>query len=229
MASRLSIAAARPAPSRFWHPSRARRQATAAAAASRREQLAGMAASLAGMLGAGVCAPPPAAAAAAAAAATAPPAARLLEELLAAPPAWPASSAVAMPSYAAPGPCRPARLPRLEHTASRLYPACVDQRCLLRLQVCYPRGGRAAGLAPPYPLAILSPGFLIDSAELGRCGVREQRCVSVGVWLGGWGGPACMPAAQGLRAVVACRHPPHPTPCTHAAMLSAWRAGATRW
>lgn len=56
------------------------------------------------------------------------------------------------------------RLPLLEHTASSVYPDCVGDKCLLRISVFYPRGGtRIAGIGPPYPLAILSPGFLVSS------------------------------------------------------------------
>lgn len=66
--------------------------------------------------------------------------------------------------YAAPGPLGVSRLPLLEHTASSVYPDCVGDKCLLRISVFYPRGGtRIAGIGPPYPLAILSPGFLVSS------------------------------------------------------------------
>ena len=81
-------------------------------------------------------------------------------------PTWPASSAVSPPNYAASGPCVPRPLPRLEHTASSLYPACVDQRCILKLSGFYPGHGRQAGLRPPFPLCVLTPGFLIASSQL---------------------------------------------------------------
>ena len=62
------------------------------------------------------------------------------------PPAWPATSAVDFPNYARPGPFAPARLPLLEHTCVSLFPLCSDNRCVVRLQVLYPRGGSTVGL-----------------------------------------------------------------------------------
>ena len=56
-----------------------------------------------------------------------------------------AQSPGAEPDYAGPGPLRVAQLPRLEHTCDVLFPACTGGRCLLRLDVFYPRGGGSAG------------------------------------------------------------------------------------
>ena len=32
------------------------------------------------------------------------------------------------------------RLPRLEHTCTKLFPSCIGNQCLLRIDVVYPRG-----------------------------------------------------------------------------------------
>ncbi|GFR52301.1 hypothetical protein Agub_g14838, partial [Astrephomene gubernaculifera] len=69
------------------------------------------------------------------------------------------------PDYAGPGPLRVARLPRREHTCARCFPACVNGACRLRVDVVYPRGGSELGLGPPYPLAVLSAGFLLAGGE----------------------------------------------------------------
>lgn len=65
--------------------------------------------------------------------------------------------------YLTPGPFEAVQLPRLEHTCSSCFPACVGDRCLLRIDVTYPKGAAAYGLAAPYPLAIFTAGFLISS------------------------------------------------------------------
>ena len=36
------------------------------------------------------------------------------------------------------------RLPRLEHTCSSLFPRCIGNQCLLRIDVVYPKGARLA-------------------------------------------------------------------------------------
>lgn len=68
-----------------------------------------------------------------------------------------------LPDYSRPGPLQPARLPRLEHTCARCFPACTTNKCLLRLDVWYPKNGASQGLSPPYPLAIITSGFLVSS------------------------------------------------------------------
>ena len=66
-----------------------------------------------------------------------------------------------LPDYTAPGPLRPMRGPRLEHTCTVCFPGCQTNACTLRISVWYPKGGGARGLTPPYPLAIVSSGFLV--------------------------------------------------------------------
>lgn len=43
--------------------------------------------------------------------------------------------------------------------------AGAGTNCLMRIQVTYPKGGYALGLGPPYPLAIITAGFLIASEQ----------------------------------------------------------------
>lgn len=50
-----------------------------------------------------------------------------------------------VPNYFEPGPFDVRRLPKLEHTASRIYPFCVGNRCMLRLSVLYPKAKGASG------------------------------------------------------------------------------------
>ena len=40
-----------------------------------------------------------------------------------------------------PGPFTPMRLPKLEHTASSAFPACLGNQCLLRVTAFYPKAG----------------------------------------------------------------------------------------
>lgn len=67
------------------------------------------------------------------------------------------------PDYTTMGPFQAQKLPKLEHTCSQCFPACQTNKCLLRTEVWYPKGGTALGLAPPYPLAIFSSGFMVAS------------------------------------------------------------------
>ncbi|EFJ45537.1 hypothetical protein VOLCADRAFT_94311 [Volvox carteri f. nagariensis] len=67
------------------------------------------------------------------------------------------------PDYSRGGPLGVARLPRLEHTCSSCFPACVNGSCTLRVEVVYPKGGPELGLGPPFPLAVFSAGFLLGS------------------------------------------------------------------
>lgn len=55
------------------------------------------------------------------------------------------SSLQHIPNYFEPGPFDVRRLPKLEHTASRIYPFCVGNRCMLRLSVLYPKAKGASG------------------------------------------------------------------------------------
>jgi len=67
-------------------------------------------------------------------------------------------------AYSEPGPFTAMRLPKLEHTASSAFPACVTSQCLLRVTALYPKA-RGSGAKPPYPLAIISGGFLVPAAR----------------------------------------------------------------
>jgi hypothetical protein len=68
-----------------------------------------------------------------------------------------------LPDFTVQGPLLAQKLPKLEHTCIRCFPACQINKCLLRVEVWYPKGGMAIGQAPPHPLAIFSSGFLIPS------------------------------------------------------------------
>lgn len=73
------------------------------------------------------------------------------------------SGGVEMPDYTNAGPFTPARLPRLEHTCSSCFPQCVGDKCRLRIDVTYPKGAVSQGYNPPYPLAIITGGFLVPA------------------------------------------------------------------
>jgi pimeloyl-ACP methyl ester carboxylesterase len=68
-----------------------------------------------------------------------------------------------VPNYTQPGPCLPFRLPQLEHTCTVC--AASADRCRLKIQAWVPKGATRHGLGPPYPLAILTAGFLISSEQ----------------------------------------------------------------
>jgi hypothetical protein len=108
---------------------------------------------------------------------------------------------LAAPDYTAAGPLSSAAFPNLEHTCSRCFPACLGNRCMLRLGIIFPRDGRSkgasppadlgltgteihakgicyrsggsalvvlgglAGMPPPYPLAIISGGFVTAASS----------------------------------------------------------------
>ncbi|KAK9908726.1 hypothetical protein WJX75_001965 [Coccomyxa subellipsoidea] len=67
--------------------------------------------------------------------------------------------------YSLPGPLTAALLPKLEHTCTRCFPACLGNRCMLSLDVVYPKGGKTHGMLPPYPLAVISSGFLTSASS----------------------------------------------------------------
>lgn len=50
--------------------------------------------------------------------------------------------------YSEPGPLTAAMLPELEHTCTRCFPACLGNRCMLSLNVVYPKDGKAHGEFP---------------------------------------------------------------------------------
>ncbi|OUS44292.1 putative submergence induced protein 2 [Ostreococcus tauri] len=91
------------------------------------------------------------------------------------------------PDHALPGPYRVRTLPQLEHTCDRCFPMCTGLSCLTRIKVYVPRtefavdalfpvrgvrgidagastseDGSRGDVAAPYPVAIITPGFLID-------------------------------------------------------------------
>ena len=49
------------------------------------------------------------------------------------------------PDYTASGPLSSSAFPNLEHTCSRCFPACLGNRCMLRLGVIFPRDGKSKG------------------------------------------------------------------------------------
>lgn len=53
--------------------------------------------------------------------------------------------AVAAVDYSMPGPLAAAPFPELEHTCTRCFPACIGNRCMLSLDVVYPKNGKARG------------------------------------------------------------------------------------
>lgn len=73
--------------------------------------------------------------------------------------------AVDIPNYAGPGPFTPTRLPTLEHIFADCYPRCTVDQSILRVRVVYPKGGTSVGLLAPYPLVIISPGFLLGCEQ----------------------------------------------------------------
>jgi hypothetical protein len=133
----------------------------------------------------------------------------LAELVQAAPPAWPASSAVDLPRYDEPGPFQPGRLPLLEHTCYNLYPLCTGDRCKLRLSIFYPKGGTSVGLKAPYPLAIITSGFLVGSEQY--LSYAERLVSGHGVEVGG----ACVrgSARNAWGQLSMCLAPPHAMGC----------------
>ena len=68
-----------------------------------------------------------------------------------------------LPSYAAKGPLEGIRLPRLAHTCTTCN-APAD-RCRIRINAWVPKGGSHIGLDGRFPLAVISPGFLITADQ----------------------------------------------------------------
>ena len=109
------------------------------------------------------------------------------------PDASPASSTAAAPPAAVPdytlrGPYRVRRLPKLEHTCVSCFPRCVGDACLLSIDAYVPSAPpplpdamfprvtvpneREASASPadafsrgPYPLAVITSGFLVDAEQ----------------------------------------------------------------
>lgn len=64
------------------------------------------------------------------------------------------------------GPFQAASLPALEHTCTS--GACTNapaDRARIKIHAWVPKGGRRLGIDPPYPLAIITPGFLLTSDQ----------------------------------------------------------------
>ena len=75
----------------------------------------------------------------------------------------PEDMSISLPNYAGPGPCQPLRMPRLEHTCTTCNVSA--DRCRIRINAWIPKGGIHIGLDSPFPLAIITPGFLISSDQ----------------------------------------------------------------
>ncbi|KAG7672679.1 hypothetical protein Ndes2526B_g08792 [Nannochloris sp. 'desiccata'] len=68
-----------------------------------------------------------------------------------------------IPNYAAPGPLQAIRLPNLEHTCTTC--DAPAERCRLKIHAWVPKGGGRLGVNAPFPLAIITAGFLISSDQ----------------------------------------------------------------
>lgn len=68
-----------------------------------------------------------------------------------------------LPEYAETGPFEVVKLPRLKHT----YTTCSisADRCTLKINAWVPRRASSLDLKPPYPLVIITPGFLIGADQ----------------------------------------------------------------
>lgn len=68
--------------------------------------------------------------------------------------------------YTKPGRFKPSKLPLLEHTCASCFPKCVGDECLLKVWVTYPNtAGLEETFRPPFPLVILSTGFLVNAEQ----------------------------------------------------------------
>ncbi|GBF88765.1 hypothetical protein Rsub_01666 [Raphidocelis subcapitata] len=83
-----------------------------------------------------------------------------------------AHEAVLQRGYAGPGPLTALNLPRLEHICTTCFPACVGDRCLVSIDITYPKGGMALGLGPPYPLLVWVGGFAVGPASYASTAAR---------------------------------------------------------
>eukprot|EP01025_Chloroclados_australasicus_P044781 TRINITY_DN4879_c0_g2_i1.p1 TRINITY_DN4879_c0_g2~~TRINITY_DN4879_c0_g2_i1.p1 ORF type:complete len:415 (-),score=41.51 TRINITY_DN4879_c0_g2_i1:105-1274(-) len=70
-------------------------------------------------------------------------------------------------NYDEAGPYTPARLPLLEHICANCFPDCNGNQCLLRIEVYYPgKNNQFPNKSNrPFPLAIVSGGFLVGREE----------------------------------------------------------------
>ena len=77
----------------------------------------------------------------------------------------PAGEAATAVDYSKPGPFTAMRLPKLEHTASSAFPACVSSQCLLRITAFYPKAkGPGHRRAAPHTDDLRSDVFTFHSS-----------------------------------------------------------------
>ena len=52
------------------------------------------------------------------------------------------------------------------------FPACVGDKCLVAVDVAYPKGGAALGLGPPFPLVVWAGGFTVGAGAYAGTAAR---------------------------------------------------------
>eukprot|EP00240_Pyramimonas_obovata_P013853 CAMPEP_0118951942 /NCGR_PEP_ID=MMETSP1169-20130426/53960_1 /TAXON_ID=36882 /ORGANISM="Pyramimonas obovata, Strain CCMP722" /LENGTH=221 /DNA_ID=CAMNT_0006899089 /DNA_START=140 /DNA_END=801 /DNA_ORIENTATION=- len=72
-----------------------------------------------------------------------------------------------IPDYLSAGPFRTASVERQKHACMSCFPLCTENECLLKITITYPRNFLAGDEfhRPPFPLAIFSSGFLVESKQ----------------------------------------------------------------
>ena len=83
-----------------------------------------------------------------------------------------------MPDYTMAGPLSSSAFPNLEHTCSRCFPACIGNRCMLRLGVIFPKDGRSKGALaqPQMKLAMSSISWQKSSVQILNRGPHTDQC-----------------------------------------------------
>ena len=78
-------------------------------------------------------------------------------------PPSPTATRYGAPDYSSQGPLQVLRLPRLKH----IYTSCSTSadRCTLKISAWVPQGGSNIHLKAPFPLAVVTPGFLIGADQ----------------------------------------------------------------
>ena len=86
-----------------------------------------------------------------------------VESVSADPSATMASARFPTPDYSQQGPLQVLKLPRLKH----IYTSCSTSadRCTLKISAWVPQGGSSVRLKAPFPLVVITPGFLIGSDQ----------------------------------------------------------------